>query len=327
MWLAGLVLTLAACVASQARAIDPKYLPGDTELVVTVNIKQMLDSPAAKQYKDIVEMARGALEGKIQANPAAKYLEKAGFDLLRDLHGVTVASNGSKEIDAIFLVIEGNFDADKVSAAAEDAAGQFPEALKISKIGGKKVYEITPAGEKRIYACLINDKALVVSPTEEALKDAISGSARKGMKENFKSLLMTTSNKQSFSFTATGTALAKLIENAPIPNADAATGMLQQLDGITAAVTLAKDIQFQFGVNAKDADTAKKAADGGNFGLIMIRTMAQQKAKEDEKWQPLVDIAKTLRITSDGNNVLLRGEVTLENLEKLSKNLPKNFSR
>jgi len=138
---------------------------------------------------------------------------------------------------------------------------------------------------------------------------------------------MTTSNKQSFSFTATGTALAKLIENAPIPNADAATGILQQLDGITAAVTLAKDIQFQFGVNAKDADTAKKAADGGNFGLIMIRTMAQEKAKVDEKWLPLVDIAKTLRITSDGNNVLLRGEVTLENLEKLSKNLPKNFSR
>jgi hypothetical protein len=42
---------------------------------------------------------------------------------------------------------------------------------------------------------------------------------------------------------------------------------------------------------------------------------------------PLVDVAKTLRITSEGNNVVLRGDITLENLEKLIKLLPNNFNR
>ncbi len=327
MWLAGLVLTLATCVASQARAVDPKILPGDTELVVSFNLKQMLSSDIAKQYKDIIEQARGAIEGQIQNNPAAKYLEKTGFDLLRDLHSVTVASNGSKDVDAVFLVIEGKFNAEKINAVAEEIAGENAEVLKISKIGSTKVYEITPAGEKRVYAALINETTLVAAPSMDALKDAISGTPRKAMKANFKSLLKTTSNKQSFSFAATGSALGKLIADAPIPNVDAAAGMLQGVDGISMAVTIGKDIQIQLGVNAADEETAKKTVAAGNFGLLTVRTLAAQKAKEDPNLQPLVDIAKTLRITSEGNNVLLRGDISLENLEKLIKVLPKGFNR
>ena len=327
MWLAGLALTLAACVASQARAVDPKLLPGDTEVVFSLNLKQILGSDIAKQYKDIIDMARGAIEGQIQNNPAAKYLEKTGFDVLRDLHSVTVASNGSKDVDAIFLVVEGKFNAEKIHAVAEEIAGENGEVLKISKIGSTKVYEIKPAGEKRIYAALINEKTLVTAPSEDALKDAISGTARKPMKANFKSLLKTTSSKQSFSFAATGSALGKLIADAPIPNVDAAAGMLQGVDGISMAITIGKDIQFQLGINAADEETAKKTVGMGNFALLSVRTMAATKAKEDPNLQPLVDITKTLRITSEGNNILLRGDISLENLEKLIKVLPKNFNR
>lgn len=327
MLFAGLALALAAFVASPAGAVDPKILPGDTELVISLNIKQMLDSEIAKQYKDIIDQARGALEGQIQNNPAAKYLEKAGFDILRDLHSVTVASNGSKEVDAVFLVVEGKFNVEKLNATAEEIAAENAEMLKIIKIGSTKVFEITPPGEKRVYAALINEKTLVAAPSHDALKDAISGTPRKALNGNFKSLLKTTSNKQSFSFAATGTAISKLMENAPIPNADAAAGMIKGIDGISAALTLGKNIQFQLGINAKDEETAKQTLGMGNFGLLTVRTLAAQKAKEDERLQPLVDIAKTLRITSEGNNVILRGDVTLENLEKLIKVLPKNFNR
>jgi hypothetical protein len=314
-------------VASQARAVDPKLLPGDTELVVSFNLKQILGSDIAKQYKDIIDMARGAIEGQIQNNPAAKYLEKSGFDVLRDLHSVTVASNGSKDVDAIFLVVEGKFNAEKIHAVAEEIAGENGDILRISKIGSKKVYEITPPGEKRIYAALINETTLVTAPSEDALKDALSGTARKPMKANFKSLLKTTSSKQSFSFAATGSALSKLIADAPIPNVDAAAGMLGGVDGISMAITVGKDIQFQLGINAANEETAKQTVGKGNFALLSVRTMAANKAKEDPNLQPLVDITKTLRITSEGNNILLRGDISLENLEKLIKVLPKNFNR
>lgn len=329
MFLPAMALMLAAVhfCSPQAGAVDAKLLPGDTEVLITVNFKQMLDSPIAKQYKDLIDQGRGALEGQIQNNPAAKYLEKAGFDVLRDLHSVTIASNGSKEVDALFFVVEGKFNPAKVLETAQDIARENAEVLKITKIGSAHVFEITPPGEKRIYAALINDKTLIACATEEGVKDAVNGGARKSMKDGFKSLLKTTSPKQSFSMVATGSALAKLAENSPVPNADAAAGMLQGLDGLSISVTLNKDIQFQVGVTSKDEETTKKAVAMGNFGLLTVRTLAAQKAKQDERMLPLVDVAKTLRITSEGNNVVLRGDITLENLEKLIKLLPNNFNR
>ena len=65
----------------------------------------------------------------------------------------------------------------------------------------------------------------------------------------------------------------------------------------------------------------------GNFALLSVRGMAANKAKDDPNFQPLVDITKTLRITSEGSNVLFRGDISLENLEKLIKVLPKGFNR
>ncbi|MCI0682685.1 MAG: hypothetical protein L0Y71_11320 [Gemmataceae bacterium] len=319
-------LTLVALAASPARAVDPKLLPGDTELLLSLNVKQILDSPLAKQYKELIDQARGALEGQIQNNPAAKYLDKAGLDLFRDVHSVAAASNGSKEQEAIFIVVDGTFNPAKIVATAQEIARDNAEVLKVTKLGNVDVFEITPPGDKRMYAALINDKTLVACATHAALKDAVNGSARK-MKEGFKSLLKTTSAKQSFSFVATGSALAKLIQDAPVPNAEMAVAMFQDLDGLSIAITLNKDIQFQIGMNCKDEETTKKAVAMGNFGLLTVRTLAAQKAKEKAELQPLVDVAKTLRITSEGNNVVLRGDISLENLEKLIKVIPNNFNR
>jgi len=328
MWLTGLVLALAAGVASQAQAVDPKLLPGDTELVISVNIKQILGSDIAKQYKDILDQARGFIEGQIQKNPAFELLDKTGFDIFRDLHSVTFASNGTKEVDAAFLLIEGKFNADKVHAVAGEYAEKNADTVKVSAVGGTKVYEIIPPGDnKRFYAALINDTTLAVAPSQDALKDSISGTPRKAMKANFKSLLKTTSNKQSFSFAATGSAINRLIADAPIPNVDNAAAMLENVDGISMAVTIGKDIGLQLGVNTKDADTAKQASGMLNLGVFGLRTAAANKAKEDSNFQPLVDVAKSVRVTTEGNNVLLRGEISLENLEKLIKVLPKNFNR
>jgi len=47
-----------------------------------------------------------------------------------------------------------------------------------------------------------------------------------------------------------------------------------------------------------------------------------QQAKKDEKFAPVVDIVKTLRITNQNTNVILRGTVSLDVIEKLMKNIP-----
>ena len=67
---------LAAAGWSTSRAADAKYLPSDAEIVVTVNVKQILDSDLLKKYKDGVEKAKGLIEQALPPdNPAAKYFK------------------------------------------------------------------------------------------------------------------------------------------------------------------------------------------------------------------------------------------------------------
>jgi hypothetical protein len=47
-----------------------------------------------------------------------------------------------------------------------------------------------------------------------------------------------------------------------------------------------------------------------------------EKAKEDEKFKTAVDIVNTVRVTTQGPNLVIRGQVTFANLEKLLQNLP-----
>jgi len=140
--------------------------------------------------------------------------------------------------------------------------------------------------------------------------------------KEFKTLLETTNDKQSFSVVATGPALARLLKNAPVPNVEAAAESLQAVEGLSLAITITRDITFQLGVNAKDKEAAEEMAKASNGLLILAKSMVNKKAKEDAKLAPVSDVVKTIRVVSQGTNLTIRGEITFENLGKLLKNLP-----
>ncbi len=325
VWLAALVLAMSALLGSSAlRAADPKLFPKDTEVVLTFNLKQILDSELVKAQKDAVNQAKAMFENLAGDNPASKYLKDAGFDLFRDLHSITVAGPGKKDFKSGLIVIEGKFNVEKINAAAADAAKDNAAALKITKSGSQTIYEITPPNEKQVYATFFNDSTLIAAPTKDILNGALgraNGSVKKSaLKKEFATLLETTNKKQSLSFAATGPALAKMLENAP--NGEVAAQLIQNIDGLAGALTIAKDIQFQLAVNASDEATAKDLAQKGRAALGLLQTLVSVKAKEDEKLLPVVDIVKTLRITNQGSNLVFRGEASLEAIEKLIKNFP-----
>jgi hypothetical protein len=323
-WQVAMVVALGGLATfSTVRAADSKYLPNDTEIVFTINLKQILDSDLVKANKDALNQAKAQLENQAGDNPALKYLKAAGFDIFRDLHSITMASNGSKDPTAI--LIDGTFNTAKFNATAEEVAKDSPDTIKITKVGVRTVFEITPPGEKMGFACLIDGKVLLATSSKEALTNALaqaSGSKKSELKKEFAVLLDTVNNKQSINFVATGPALAKLVESAPIPNGEAASAALQNIDGLSGAITVNKDVQFQLGINAKDEPGAKKMASDGSGMLLVVQVLVGQQAKKDEKFAPLVDVVKTLRITSQGSNVLLRGTVSIDVIEKLMKNIP-----
>jgi hypothetical protein len=322
---AGCLLALSLS-ATKAQAVDPKILPNDTEVVIQLNLKQMLDSEMAKANKAILEKAMEAARAKIDESPAKKYLDKAGFDPLKDLYSVTIAGPAAKDLDSGFIVVEGKFDVEKFTAAAEDAAKENGDALKVHKVGGKTVFEITPNGEKTVFASLINPSTLVAASNKEGLSEGISrlgGGRTSKLNNSFKAILPTVSGKQSFSMAMTANVLNNGLKEAPIPPNQDAMDTLKQIDAMSFAVTLGKSIEISGTLIAKDADSAKKMAAMGNVGLLFIKGMAGQKAKEDQKLQPAVDVLNTVRIADTAERVTLRAEITQDNLEKLMAILPK----
>ena len=321
--LSSLVVVLA--LNAPARAIDPKYLPADAEAVITINLKAMLESDLAKSKKELVEKVKEQIRSKLADSPVKEYLDKAGFDLLRDLHTITVASNGSKDKDKLFIAIEGNFNTDKLIDAAQDAARDNGDALKLSKIANVQVFEISPKGgdEQTVYASVLNGHVLIAAPSREVLGATIgrANGARTTVRASLRALLDTTNSKQALSIVFTGTGIANAMSDAPIP--PQAGEQLQGIDGLSVGLTVAKDISFQVAATSKDEDSAKKLSGMANLGLLGIRGMIQKKAQDDQKAQLVLEVANTLRVTQQGTTVSLRGEISQENFDRILALLPK----
>ncbi len=325
MWLAAF-LGAAGLLAgvSTARAVDPKLLPSGTEAVFSINLAQILKSSIAKENKELVDQAKFFIDNGMKDKGLDKYFAKAGFNLFTDLASISVASDGTQNPEAVLLIVEGKFDSDKIEESVVAAGKDAGQDVKVSMIGGAKVFEISPPDEKKVFIGIVNKGTILATVNKDGLSDAIArfnGTKTSTMKKEVKGLFDTTNSKQSLNFVVTGKSLSEMLKNAPnVP--EKALEEMKKVDGLSGAITLDKNVTFQLGVNAVDADLAKTMAEQGNAGLKLAMFFVNNKAQQDEKFAFAIDIMKTLRISSQGVNVVLRGEITYETLGKILKNLP-----
>lgn len=318
--------------SSAVPAQQTKLLPNDTEMIVTFNVQQILKSEILKgdQAKVILEIAKTKITEGLDDKGVAKWLKQAEFDLFQDLHSVTFAIPGGRNPEEGVILLEGKFDADKIEAAATEASKEAGGGLKVIKIGKVKAFEVSPKDEKTIYLGVLNKKTMIACATKADFAEAVArlnGDKSPNFKSAvFKSLLETVNNKQSMSIVATGSMLAKLAEKAPEgaggAQAAQAIAVLKQMDGFSAAVTIQKNIDFQLGVNTKDNETASKYAGLGNILIGAAKIKIGDEAKKNEKLVPAVEILNTIRVTAQDSNLVVRGQISFEALEKLLQNLP-----
>jgi hypothetical protein len=316
------LVALLAMPARSARAVDPKYLPAGAEMVFSINLKTMLESDLAKAHKDGVAKLKQKILEKLGESHAKEYFDKAGFDLFHDLHSVTVTGGGGKDTDKLFLVLEGDFDSDKILDIARGI-----DDVKVGNVGKTPTLEITPKGdEKTIYAALLNDHVILAAGTRSLLTEGIAraNSPKVTMKTSLKTLLDTTKATQSMNLVLTADGISNLMNDSPAPLPDNVNQQVQALDGISLNLTVAKDVSFQLVANVKDNDNASKLTKMLNFGLLAVRGMIGGKAENDEKYQLLLDVANTLAVAQQGQNVTLRGEISRENFDRILELIPKN---
>jgi hypothetical protein len=316
-------------VVPAVQAQNTKILPADTELVMTFNLKQILTSEVFKANQVLVDLAKAKITEQLDDKGVAKWLKKADFDLFRDLNVVTFAVPGGRNPEEGFILLEGNFDSEKIEAAVMEASKEVDGGVKVITIAGTRAFEVTPKDEKTMYVGVLDKKTMIASVTKADFTEAVA--RNKGTRpatfktDVVKNLMASTSKKQSLSFLATSKVLAKLGENNPNANNDQAKmamAALQQVEGFSAALTIQKDIDFQLGINAKDADTAKKIEGVVGAGLLIARGKVMELAKQNEKLAPAVDVVNSIRAVSKGPNLTITGQITFDALEKLLQNLP-----
>jgi hypothetical protein len=193
-----------------------------------------------------------------------------------------------------------------------------------------KAFEVNPkGGEKVMYVGILDKKTMIACASKKDFADAVArlnGTKSGGLKSTLvKDLLKTVNNKQSISMIATNGVLTKLAEKNPQagnPQAKAVIDGLGKIDAFSAAITIQKDIDFQVGVNAKDEKTAKEFANVSNVGLGIAKAKLKEQVENNAQLAPVLDVVNTIRATTQGANLLIRGQISFETLEKLLQNLP-----
>ena len=329
-WIAAVCAFGLLMGTSAVQAQNTKLLPNDTELVFTINLAQILKSEVVTKNELILGIAKGKIEEQLDEKGIAKFLKKADFDLFRDLHTITIAvPGGNRNPEDSFILIEGKFDAEKIEAMAKEVDKETG-GVKVIKIGNVNAFEVSPKEDKKMYVGILDAKTVIATASKADFAEAVSrlnGRKTAAFKsEVIKSLLETVNSKQSISLVATSNLMAKLAENAPQgaggDKAKQFMEILKQTDGFSTAVTIQKDIDFLFGINTKNADTASKYALQGGLLIAGAKAMLAAEAKKNEKLGPVVDILNTLKLTTQGANLVVRGQITFDTLAEVLKGLP-----
>ncbi len=315
------LLTLAAGLsAAPARAglLGP-YLPDDSEVVVTVNVRQILGSPLVKKHG--LQKAREALKDFDQVEAILKDL---GFDPFKDLERVTLASPGGTEKDRGLLIVHGNFNLDKFKAKGEEAARDYPDYLKIHKVPAgagvtQVVYEVTPPdADMPIFVALPAKDTLLASPGKDYVVDAVKKAARKAKpalaSKEMQALLEKMDEKQSVALAALGSGLTKGGGGPAAVKAQA-----EKVEAVGGGVTVGDDLKVEIALAAKTAEGAKELHASLDKGLKQALALLSVLTSAQKELNPALEVVKTLRVSLRGKVVTLKGTVSADVLEDALK--------
>jgi hypothetical protein len=311
----GLALVLALVPAANA-AEAHKLLPEDTGAVITVNVRQILDSNLVKKHAlDLIK------QGIQDQEEVQKVMKALGLDPLKDVDQVVIAAPDLSENNKGLVIVSGRFDPAKIKATAADAAKKQADQFKLHQVGAHQVYEIkVPDQPEPMFAAVADAKTLVAAPTKEYVADALdkaNGKKAGGLKnKEMAALLQQADGRQSAWMVMGGSALEKGL---PAGVDDNVKAFLKKLDMVAGGLTVTDDVKMQVVLGAKDPQAAKDlhkvVTEGINQGVGVLALLAGQQ----KELAPLVDVVKGIRTTSKDKAVTINATVPADLIEKALK--------
>jgi hypothetical protein len=309
------VLSLAA--PTRAADVD-KLLPNDTEVVFSINVRQILDAPLVKKLP--LDQAKDALKAQDDAH---QVLQELGFDPFTDLDSITTAVSSGGDTDKGLLIVRGKFDVQKFQAKAEAVAKDMPDTLKIQKkpdgAGGTTVvYEVNNVvpGQQSMYVALLNKTTLVASPGIDYVLDAAdkeAGRKKTALKnKDVQALLGRVDTTQSIWAVVLGSTL----EHSPLGKDDDAKDIITKVQDVVAGIAIDKDVIATLNVTAKKTEDAKKIEDALEDGLDKARGALAFLASTQKEAKPLLNVLRNIKPSVKDRTVTVEIKVPGEMIEK-----------
>jgi hypothetical protein len=311
-WLA-LVAVCLACPSLPGAEVD-KLLPDDSEVVISINVRQILDSALVKKHG--IKPAEQALQANEEVQKVLKALD---FDPLKDVTSFTIAGPGGTEDKGLFIV-RGKFDAKKIATKIADL--DRPD-LKTTTVDGRKIFEITPpekrGGSEKIYATVVGSEALVGAANKDYLLNVLKRYDKNQaatLNKQVKQLIEKSDGKQSVWIVALGDGIRKN----PNLNDEKAKEVLGRIDSVRVGLTLSDGFKFDSTVTAKDADGAKALKTDAESGLDSAKGVVALLAGNKPEFAIIGDFLDSIKCSLDSKDLILQGKLSGDSLEKV---LPK----
>lgn len=311
-------VVLLAAAGLPARAANPEaLLPAETETIIRLNIRQLLDSDLFKKY------AKAQLEQALKGNEAQKTLQKLGMDPLKDVDSLTGGLWGDNPQEMSFLfVLAGKFDPEKLFAAVEEEAKKNGDKVSIVKDGDVTLVKVV--AEKRpdpLYLSVADKNTVVLGSDKKVVVDAMKADP-KAAKSAVKKELVELYGKQDAKASLTVVALSNgKVGNIPpnplVEDPDKLKKQLEKLQSVAMTLRVTGDVGLEVVMGMKDKDAADDFGATLDDLLNKVKGLLPFAAAQNPNFKPVVnELTKTLKSSVKDGNVVLSAKVSADAIGK-----------
>lgn len=317
----GLMLLAGLAAPARAADVDP-LLPADSEGVLHVNVRQILDSELVKKY------ALGQIKQALKGQDAQKNLEKLGLDPLKDIDRVSGGFWGKTPDDmkSVF-VARGRFDPEKLFSAATDEAKKTPDKLALVSEGDVKLIKFVSDDKKPpMFATVADEKTILAGNDPKLVADAFTAAKKGGkpaLKADLATLVQAQDEKASMFVCGLTTGKADLPPGVDLSafgvDAKTLTKQLEKMSSVAMTLRLTQDVTLDVGMGMKDKDSADDFAGTVDQLLNTAKAFLPIIAGQQPQMKPVVgDVVKSLKSKVNGSDVSVTIKVTSDSIGQVA---------
>jgi hypothetical protein len=293
-------------LALRAAGLDPR-VPSDCEWVLQVNVRRFLEAPVVKKH-GTAQVGAGLQQALATLRPVADL----GLDPLRNVSQVTLAGSGLLEHDRALVIAHGNFDRDKIQAAAERLVREHPDHWKCEKQGDVRVYEVREKGLMTpLYLAFADRETLVLSRGKQYVQAALAADASKPVKvsRELQALIEKADDRESLWLAALPPERVKRL----LARTPQTAGIAEQITAFSGSVLVADDLRLALRVHLKDARSTEEVSQlleaGRGFAVFAVHPI-------DGVGPLLADLLEACKTSIDRTTVSLSGRLAEEQIAK-----------